>query len=130
MRTMGIALCLGLGLLAACEQGTEAGSAPSKESSGKPAAATAKPQASAAAVQTAAATGEATAAPSGEASAAPAGSGDAAGAAPGGRSAVPTLDEWNAQTKEVTVRGSSKLNCETKMVREWLRVSCRGKNDS
>ncbi len=33
-------------------------------------------------------------------------------------------------TKEVTVKGSSALNCETKMVREWLRVSCRGKNDS
>ncbi len=44
------------------------------------------------------------------------------------RSAAPTIPEWNAQTKEVTVRGSTKLNCETKMVREWLRVSCRGKN--
>jgi hypothetical protein len=49
---------------------------------------------------------------------------------PGGRSAVPSLDEWNAQTKEVAVTHSSKLNCETKMVREWLRVSCRGKNFS
>jgi hypothetical protein len=48
----------------------------------------------------------------------------------GGKSAVPTSAEWNAVTKEVTVRGSSKLNCETKMVREWLRVSCRGKNSS
>jgi hypothetical protein len=48
----------------------------------------------------------------------------------GGRSSVPTIDEWNAVTKEVAVRGSSALNCETKMVREWLRVSCRGKNDS
>jgi hypothetical protein len=28
------------------------------------------------------------------------------------------------------VKGSSALNCETKMVREWLRVSCRGKNDT
>jgi hypothetical protein len=44
------------------------------------------------------------------------------------RSAVPTIPEWDAQTKEVTVRGSTKLNCETKMVREWLRVSCRGKS--
>ena len=42
----------------------------------------------------------------------------------------PTLDEWNAQTKEVAVTGSSALNCETKMVRTWLRVSCRGKNDT
>ncbi|MFO0548595.1 MAG: hypothetical protein U0271_09420 [Polyangiaceae bacterium] len=46
------------------------------------------------------------------------------------RSNPPTVDEWNAQTKEVTVTGSSTLNCETKMVREWLRVSCRGKNKS
>lgn len=51
-------------------------------------------------------------------------------AAPGGRSPVPTTDEWNAVLKEVTVRGSSALNCETKMVREWLRVSCRGKNST
>ena len=42
----------------------------------------------------------------------------------------PTVAEWNAQTKEVTVRGSSALNCETKMVRKWLRISCRGKNDT
>lgn len=45
-----------------------------------------------------------------------------------GRSAVPTQAEWNAVTKEVTVSGSGALNCETKMVREWLRVSCRDKN--
>ncbi len=32
--------------------------------------------------------------------------------------------------KEVTVKGSSALNCETKIVREYLRVSCRGKNDT
>jgi hypothetical protein len=43
-----------------------------------------------------------------------------------GRSAVPTVAEWNAKTREVTVTGSSALNCETKMVREWLRISCRG----
>lgn len=36
----------------------------------------------------------------------------------------PTVQEWNAVTREVTVRGSSKLNCETKMLREWLRASC------
>ena len=42
----------------------------------------------------------------------------------------PTTAEWNAQTKEVTVTGSSKLKCETKMVNRWLRVSCRGKNDT
>jgi hypothetical protein len=42
---------------------------------------------------------------------------------------VPSLEEWNA-VGEVTVKGSSALSCETKMVREWFRVSCRGKNDS
>ncbi|MCC6527163.1 MAG: hypothetical protein IT373_31230 [Polyangiaceae bacterium] len=49
---------------------------------------------------------------------------------PGGVSPAPTLAEWDAQTREVAVTNSSRLNCETKMVREWLRVSCRGKNDT
>lgn len=40
-------------------------------------------------------------------------------------SAPPTLAEWNAITREVTVKGSSALGCETKMLREWLRVSCK-----
>lgn len=53
---------------------------------------------------------------------------EAAGHTSSGRSSVPTLAEWNAQTREVTVTGSSALGCETKMVREWLRVSCRGTN--
>ena len=48
---------------------------------------------------------------------------------PPGRSKVPTLEEWNA-VGEVTVKGSSALSCETKMVREWFRASCRGNNDS
>jgi hypothetical protein len=48
---------------------------------------------------------------------------------PATRSPVPKLDEWSAQTKEITVARSTPLGCETKMVREWLRVSCRGKND-
>ncbi len=47
-----------------------------------------------------------------------------------GRSPMPTLFEWNAQQKEVTVKGSSALHCETKIVREYLRVSCHGKNDT
>lgn len=49
---------------------------------------------------------------------------------PPGRSAVPTLAEWDAETREVTVKGSSALGCETKMVREYLRISCKGKNDT
>ncbi|MBI4703349.1 MAG: hypothetical protein HY744_19720 [Deltaproteobacteria bacterium] len=46
-----------------------------------------------------------------------------------GGAAVPTLPEWNA-AGEVTVKGSSALGCETKIVRDWFRCSCRGKNDS
>jgi len=42
---------------------------------------------------------------------------------------LPTAGEWNAVKEEVVVKGSSALGCETKMVREWLRISCRGKND-
>src|SRR4051812_27552568 len=38
---------------------------------------------------------------------------------PAGRSAAPTLDEWNSLKKEVTVKGSSALKCETKIVREY-----------
>lgn len=47
-----------------------------------------------------------------------------------GRTPPPSLEEWNSMRKEVTVKGSSALNCETKIVREYLRVSCRGKNDT
>lgn len=51
-------------------------------------------------------------------------------ALPAGRTPMPTLAEWNGQRKEVTVKGSSALKCETKTVREYLRISCRDKNDS
>lgn len=47
--------------------------------------------------------------------------------APGSK--PPTTEEWNAVTREVTVRGSSARNCETKMLREWLRVTCRKKGN-
>lgn len=43
-------------------------------------------------------------------------------------SSVPSVSEWSAVPREVIVAGSSRLNCETKMLREWLRVSCRRKN--
>lgn len=49
---------------------------------------------------------------------------------PDTRSPVPTMAEWNAVPREISVRKSTPLGCETKMVREWLRVSCRGKNNS
>jgi hypothetical protein len=42
----------------------------------------------------------------------------------GGRTTPPTLAEWGG-VGEVTVRNSTSLGCETKMVREWLRVTCR-----
>jgi hypothetical protein len=42
----------------------------------------------------------------------------------GGRSTPPTIAEWSS-VSEVAVRNSSSLGCETKMVREWLRVTCR-----
>ncbi len=42
---------------------------------------------------------------------------------PPGRSRVPEPDEWYAVT-EATVRGSSRAQCETVIVREWLMVTC------
>jgi hypothetical protein len=48
---------------------------------------------------------------------------------PAGRTAAPTADEWVRMPREVTVKGSSALKCETKIVREYLRVSCHGKAD-
>ena len=48
--------------------------------------------------------------------------------APG--SAAPSVDEWKAVPKEITVKGSSARGCETKMLREWLRVSCNKKGSS
>jgi hypothetical protein len=47
---------------------------------------------------------------------------------PAGRSPVPDPKEW-ATAKEITVKGSTALGCETKIIREWFRVSCHGKND-
>ena len=47
---------------------------------------------------------------------------------PPGRTPVPSITEY-AAAREVTVKGSSALRCETKMVREWLRVTCRDRND-
>lgn len=48
----------------------------------------------------------------------------------GSRSKVPTVAEWNAQTAQVKVAGAPELGCETKVVREWLRVSCRKSHPS
>jgi len=40
----------------------------------------------------------------------------------------PSVAEWNEAPWEITVSRSTPLGCETKMVREWLRVSCRDEN--
>jgi hypothetical protein len=87
----------------------------------------AKPAATGA--QTAAATGTGTATAASTATATAAEAPVKAPPLPAGRSAAPTLDEWSTMKKEVTVKGSSALKCETKIVREYLRVSCRGKVD-
>jgi hypothetical protein len=47
----------------------------------------------------------------------------------GMKSKVPTVAEWN-EVGECTVGHSTPLGCETKMVREWLRVSCRTTNQT
>lgn len=46
-----------------------------------------------------------------------------------GNSKPPSVAEWNA-VGEITVRHSTPLQCETKLVREWLRVSCRSNEKS
>ena len=46
------------------------------------------------------------------------------------RSNVPTEDEYQRQYREVTVTNSTLLQCETKKVREWLRVRCYGTNSA
>ena len=74
---------------------------------------------------------QATAAPTAAAPAQPARGNDGLPAdIPSGRSAVPTLAEWNGVQREITVARSTPLSCETKMLREWLRVSCRGKTST
>jgi hypothetical protein len=42
-----------------------------------------------------------------------------------GRSALPSQEDWTL-APEISVAGSSSLGCETKGVREWVRVSCKG----
>jgi hypothetical protein len=49
---------------------------------------------------------------------------------PASRSAVPTLSEWSSVPREISVARSTPLNCETKMLREWLRVSCHPKSST
>ncbi len=46
---------------------------------------------------------------------------------PSGTSKVPSVNEWENVAKEVTVKNSTERGCQTRMLREWLRVSCRPK---
>lgn len=50
-------------------------------------------------------------------------------APPGGFTAIPTERDYRA-VREITVTGSSRMNCETKRIREWVRIRCHGKNES
>jgi hypothetical protein len=91
--------------------------------------ATSKPAATSAstAAPTPQPTETATAQPTAQPDTSPTATGSDPPTGPNGRSAVPTLDEWS-KVGEVTVLGSSKLDCETKKVREWIRISCRGES--
>jgi hypothetical protein len=60
---------------------------------------------------------------------------DADGYAPDGLPAVipstfskpPTVAEWEGLKRDARVLGAPALGCQTRMLREWLRVSCRPK---
>lgn len=45
-------------------------------------------------------------------------------------SKTPTVAEFNSVQREIRVKNSSSYGCETKMMREWLRVSCRKGKDA
>lgn len=105
---------------------SDGSSAPEAKKSSAPTRASGSANASASAA-TPTTTASAATAPSADAP--PALSGSAVPVTLPGRSAVPTVAEWDG-VKEVGVKGSGALGCETKMVREWLRISCRGKNDT
>jgi len=47
-----------------------------------------------------------------------------------GRSPTPTDQEWSTQTATLVVVNASRLGCETKQVREWVRVECDEKTQT
>ena len=62
-------------------------------------------------------------------SAAPAAPASASASASAASSALPTAEEWKG-APEIRVAGSTALGCETKRVREWVRVLCDKPNDT
>jgi hypothetical protein len=58
----------------------------------------------------------------------PAATGTTVRSAPG-RSKAPTPEEWD-DLRMATIKGALALRCEVKLLREWLRVRCKGKNDN
>jgi hypothetical protein len=65
--------------------------------------------------------------PTGEPSLAAPGAGQEAPAVSEGKSAPPTVAEWEAAPSANTVGpNSAPRDCELKVVREWLKVNCRG----
>lgn len=131
-RSIGGGLVLSLALAVGCE-GSGGGDKPGATATTKPdpsAASSAKVTGAAPAGTTSGAAGPAPTATSTATAAADttatSAAGSAAGVSPGaGLSAVPSKAEWDA-AREVTVNGSSSIGCETKAVREYLRVSCSG----
>jgi hypothetical protein len=110
-RRMGLSIVV-LGALLACKQKGETGSgapAPSAAAAPSTAAPATTPTAAAAERVAASATAESAA---------------VTGVPTEGNSKPPTLTEWT-EAGEITVKHSGPLGCETKLVREWLRVSCR-----
>lgn len=113
-RTLAIGLALSVGALLAC-----------KKEEAKPEGTPAATAATAAPTPTPAATP----APAAEPAAPKEESQAKTGIPTEGNSKPPTVAEWN-DVGEITVRHSTPLACETKLVREWLRVSCRSGDDS
>lgn len=46
---------------------------------------------------------------------------------PGAQASLPSPQEWSS-APEIIVKGSTAAGCETKLIREWLRVRCESKN--
>jgi hypothetical protein len=69
------------------------------------------------------------AAPAPSASVSAPASASASSSASAASSALPTAEEWKGAA-EIRVKGSTALGCETKRVREWVRVLCDKPNDT